>query len=129
MSNPDVNEQVRNAMESPEARAKAEDPAAEQRVKEGLERSAEKLKATLKGAWEDVQDLYRMSFDKDFDVKGSVKAVSVVALLYLVSPVDVVPDWVPVLGVADDVAVAAYALNFAQSEIERYRAFRAARGA
>lgn len=39
------------------------------------------------------------------------KVVAVGAVAYLASPIDVIPDFVPVLGQADDVVIAAFALH------------------
>ncbi len=36
---------------------------------------------------------------------ASVKGLLVVALLYLVSPVDLIPDTIPLLGIADDAVI------------------------
>ena len=45
----------------------------------------------------------------------------VVALLYLVSPIDIIPDVITVLGLTDDAAVIAFALKMAHSDIEDYK--------
>jgi uncharacterized membrane protein YkvA (DUF1232 family) len=47
--------------------------------------------------------------------------------MYLVVPIDLIPDPIPVIGVADDIAVIVFAIRYARPEIERYRAFRAER--
>lgn len=44
-------------------------------------------------------------------VPGAVKAVVPLALLYLVSPIDVLPDFLPMLGQLDDLAIAYAALK------------------
>ena len=44
------------------------------------------------------------------ELPAKVKTVIMGALAYLVLPVDVVPDLLPVVGYTDDVAVLAYAL-------------------
>jgi uncharacterized membrane protein YkvA (DUF1232 family) len=49
----------------------------------------------------------------DADVPWRVRALMVLLLAYLASPIDLVPDVVPVLGYADDVLVVALALRAA----------------
>lgn len=48
---------------------------------------------------------------KDPRVSRQDKVVAVLAAAYLVSPVDLVPDTIPVLGQLDDLSVAAFALR------------------
>lgn len=45
----------------------------------------------------------------------------VFAFLYLISPVDLVPDVFPLIGLVDDVAVLAFAFNFIKGDLENYR--------
>lgn len=40
-----------------------------------------------------------------------VKLLTVLGLLYLVSPIDLIPDFIPVLGQADDIIVAGLLLK------------------
>lgn len=44
-----------------------------------------------------------------------VKAVLAAGLLYILSPYDLIPEWVPVLGVMDDLALAALLIAWANS--------------
>lgn len=44
-----------------------------------------------------------------------VKIVLAAGLLYAVSPYDLIPEWVPVLGVMDDLALAALLIAWANS--------------
>ncbi|MFG6120542.1 YkvA family protein [Thalassobacillus sp. B23F22_16] len=55
-------------------------------------------------------------FLKDFftskEVKGSHKGLSVILFLaYLIFPFDVIPDWLAVIGLVDDLAVLAFILQ------------------
>jgi uncharacterized membrane protein YkvA (DUF1232 family) len=46
------------------------------------------------------------------DVSKTEKVLIVAALLYLISPADLVPDWIPVAGLLDDAGVAALVLDY-----------------
>ena len=51
-------------------------------------------------------------------VSGAEKLLIVAALLYLVSPVDVVPDWIPIAGLLDDAAVAGLVLDYVLKKLD-----------
>ena len=51
---------------------------------------------------------------------GTIAAI-VVALLYFVSPIDLIPDFIPVAGYIDDAFVISLAMKFIKDDIERYR--------
>ena len=46
------------------------------------------------------------------------KAIIIGALGYLISPIDVVPDAIPIAGLADDLAVLLYALGKVWSQVD-----------
>lgn len=46
------------------------------------------------------------------NVSGTEKVLVVAALLYLISPVDLVPDWLPLAGLLDDVGIATLVLDY-----------------
>ncbi|HZA40012.1 MAG TPA: DUF1232 domain-containing protein [Actinomycetota bacterium] len=48
---------------------------------------------------------------KDSRVPARQKAILVVVGAYLVSPIDVIPDFIPGIGVLDDLVIAAFALD------------------
>ncbi len=51
---------------------------------------------------------------------------SVFALLYVLAPLDLVPDAIPLIGVVDDAAVVSVCLALLHQELARYASFRAA---
>jgi uncharacterized membrane protein YkvA (DUF1232 family) len=49
--------------------------------------------------------------------------IVVAAIIYFVSPFDVIPDWVPVLGHIDDAFVIALALRSARADLDTFMAW------
>lgn len=45
------------------------------------------------------------------------------ALLYVISPLDVLPDWIPLVGVMDDLALIAFAIPMLIKEAEKFVAW------
>lgn len=54
---------------------------------------------------------------------GTMIAI-VSALIYFLSPIDLIPDSVPVLGYADDAAVLAACLTMVRSDVDDYKSWR-----
>ena len=54
---------------------------------------------------------------------GTIIAI-ISALLYFLSPLDAIPDGIPVFGYADDAAVIIACLNLVQSDVDEYKAWR-----
>lgn len=51
---------------------------------------------------------------------GTIAAI-VGTLLYVLSPVDLIPDFIPGIGYLDDAAVLALCLNFTRFDVEEYK--------
>ncbi len=47
----------------------------------------------------------------------------VAAILYLISPLDVIPDFIPAIGYADDAAVIAWVLNSIAEELKDFKSW------
>lgn len=47
--------------------------------------------------------------------------------VYLISPIDIIPDWIPVIGVLDDLALLAFAIPLLVTEAEKFIAWEASR--
>ena len=56
---------------------------------------------------------------KDPAAAKGVKAVAIAALLYVVSPIDAIPDVIPVLGLTDDVGIVSLAIKLLMDEIKK----------
>jgi len=53
----------------------------------------------------------------------SVHKLIVAAILYLISPLDVIPDFIPVVGYADDAAVIAWVLSSIAEELKDFKSW------
>lgn len=54
--------------------------------------------------------------------------IIVSALSYLVSPIDLIPDFIPVVGLLDDMAVVSVCIKVTKDELEKYLAWRETNG-
>jgi uncharacterized membrane protein YkvA (DUF1232 family) len=70
-----------------------------------------------------VKMLYAMLRDKEFAMAWSSKTMVIAGLLYFISPIDLLPDYIPILGYIDDAFVMSVVMNAVASEIERYKAY------
>ena len=91
-----------------------------------LRRVREKAEgASLGDAFEDVLTFIRMIrayfAGRYREIPWRSVALMLGTLLYLLTPIDLIPDFIPVLGYADDVAVVAFVLRVIQEDIERFR--------
>lgn len=60
-------------------------------------------------------------------IKGDYKNIStkaiitvVAALIYFVNPIDLIPDFIPILGQIDDLFILGYLIKIINKELERY---------
>ncbi|MCS6808765.1 MAG: YkvA family protein [Bacteroidota bacterium] len=72
-----------------------------------------------------VKTLYAMLRDKEFHMTWSTKTMIIAGLLYFISPIDLLPDYIPLLGYIDDAFVISVVMNAIASEIERYQEYTA----
>jgi uncharacterized membrane protein YkvA (DUF1232 family) len=61
------------------------------------------------------------------DVSESNLVTIIAALIYFVSPFDVIPDWVPILGHIDDAFVISLALKTVRADLDTFMAWETAR--
>ncbi|WP_425800751.1 YkvA family protein [Desulfitobacterium sp. Sab5] len=85
-------------------------------------------KKELKDAWKNVLlliDVVRDWKDGSYrDIPKRTIILLVAALLYLVTPVDMVPDFIPLTGLLDDVTVIGFVVNQVSQELEKYKAWK-----
>jgi uncharacterized membrane protein YkvA (DUF1232 family) len=79
----------------------------------------------LKKYWDDVCDLFSLLKDRVTGVYTETPWSTIAdltgALLYVLTPLDLIPDLIPLAGFVDDAAVFAFVLTFAQGDLVRYR--------
>lgn len=65
--------------------------------------------------------MYRSVFSKN-GYQPHYKNIVIPGLVavYLISPLDVIPDWIPAIGVMDDIALLAFAIPLLLKEAERF---------
>lgn len=61
---------------------------------------------------------------REYEVSPKVLATMVAAFIYLVKKNDLIPDSIPVIGIADDIAVVGLALKFVENDVKAYKAWR-----
>lgn len=83
---------------------------------------------SLKKYWDDACDMFSLLKDratgKYTETPWRTIASIVGALLYVLSPFDLIPDFIPLAGYLDDATVFAFVLSIAQDDLNRYREWR-----
>ena len=77
-----------------------------------------------KSWYEDFLLLLEMIKDPDFNLSNKSKFLIMGTLAYVIFPVDIVPDFMPIVGWLDDVFILRYTIDSIQKDIEAYRRFR-----
>lgn len=76
-------------------------------------------KGALISIWENVVALAKMINDNKVAWGG--KSLAIGALLYVVSPVDAIPDIIPILGLTDDAAIITAAVTAIGAALNKYK--------
>ena len=94
----------------------------------GKESTAERLTQKagfLSQYWEDIKtsfslirDWFNGSYDK---IPGRMIASLAGALIYFISPIDLIPDWIPMAGFLDDAAILAAVFKLSEADLMFYR--------
>lgn len=107
------------------ARGYAADREKTEHLLDEAERKARREKGLLGEFFEQLQEFMRLLRAW---VRGKYKAVPwktlvvvLAAVIYFVNPFDLLPDFLPLLGLTDDVSVIAYVLGSVRKEILRFR--------
>lgn len=100
------------------------------------EKSKESMNAQATGPIKELLNNVKLlaSLIKDY-INGSYKTIAVgsivviaIALLYFISPIDLIPDVVPVVGSLDDIAVIGFAMTQIAADLAAYREWKEQQG-
>jgi len=113
------------------ARARAQrmldDPEALRRVADESYRSGASRSGPFAAVMDDFRTLVRLvvayARDNYRDIPPESLALVVAGLVYVVSPIDLLPDAVPALGFMDDTVVVAWVIKSVRQELDAFRAW------
>lgn len=96
--------------------------------------SAQKDLGTLAAeAWESLQLLSRMikaAVSGEYNgIPNSTVVAGVAVFIYFLSPIDLIPDMIPIIGLLDDAALLAWFMSSIKTELDKFKAWEATRPA
>ena len=93
------------------------------------EKKARKNPGPISGRMQDLATLLRLVrayFSKEYtDVPWETVALAIGAVAYFVSPIDLIPDFIPVAGYVDDAAVIGFVIASAANDLHNFREWEA----
>ncbi len=125
-----------NEMQAEEALGEFADKVGEEDVKETLGKEDEikklfKRVKVLAKYCNDLCEIFELLRDRVAGVYKETPWTTIAALtgalLYVLSPIDLILDFIPFIGFLDDAVVIGLAITLAQPDLEKYRAWKARR--
>ncbi len=89
------------------------------------EQKALAKKQKLESVWTDVQTLFRLVkawVKKEYTAIPWKSILYIIAsVLYFVNPLDVIPDFIPLTGLLDDITILTFVINSVKGDIEEFK--------
>lgn len=96
-------------------------------VTEAAKKAAAVPRDTFKGTWAYFQAMLRLIrayYRGDYrTVPTTTLLIIIAAVIYVVNPLDLIPDWVPGLGFLDDAFIVAFAVRRTQRTLDDFMAW------
>jgi uncharacterized membrane protein YkvA (DUF1232 family) len=90
-----------------------------------INKAKEFLENNASQSWiDDFRLLYDMITDSRYKISGYTKSLIIGTLAYFVMPIDVISDFIPVVGWIDDMFVLSLTMKSIQDEIENYKTYK-----
>ena len=111
------------------ARSKAEEYARDPEktkklVDEALKKSRQKGKGPIHEVWKYLTAIIRLvrayARRQYTDVPWETIVLSIAAIIYFVTPIDLIPDFIPVAGYVDDAAVLAFVASAIKADLKNF---------
>jgi len=90
-------------------------PAGQKRVKDNYGKCFSRANISI--LLKKTKQLYQFFISSD--ITALQKALVAVALIYIIFPLDLIPDYIPIVGWLDDLGIAGFALNYIFSQMNR----------
>lgn len=88
------------------------------------QKKAKEKQEKLKSVWSDFQTLFRLIkawWRKEYtSVPWKTILYAIAAIFYFVNPFDVVPDFIPALGLLDDLTLITFVINSLKKDIDQF---------
>lgn len=64
--------------------------------------------------------MFKLYYKGEYKMKFTDVLVPALALVYVLSPIDIIPDFVPFVGALDDLAILAFAIPMLMKEVDKF---------
>ena len=99
-----------------------------QNIEEGMDGIKDKIDPTFFNKIYELFQLVRDSVSGEYpQAPWATIAMVVAALLYVISPIDAIPDFIPFLGWGDDAAIIAMIWPAIQNDLKKYQVWKSSR--